>query len=315
MNTTLLLILSGFSIFFFSLTLIRNTLFSLYNTKIERILKNIVKTKFKSFLFGCVGASLIQSSSGLTAIAISLLSTKYINKRQCLALIIGANIGTCITSFIVAININNIYLYIIIIGFFLYLVFRKNNLFVIIFYIGIMLLGLDTLKNGFSSIINNPNIYSTIIRFDNSLLLSIIFGIFSTAIIQSSSSIISIVEMMYSSHLISLSSTLSIMLGANIGTTLTGYLSTINTSSECKSIIAKNLVFNLLGVLLFIVFFVPFKQICLHLQNNYFPHNLEMVIAVAHLVFNVLTVAVAYLFFDAFFIFDKKLLTTKEKMV
>ena len=227
-----LYILSGLSLFLFSLDQIKFNLNNIFASKIQKLISKSVNTTFKSFFIGFLSAAIIQSSSGTTAIAISLLSSKYIKPKDCLGIIIGANLGTCITTFIFAININNISLYIVFISFIIYLILSKYRKYIILtIYIGIMLLGLDILNYGFNLLINNNFVYTIIQTIQNSNILSILFGILSTAIIQSSSGIIGIVEGMYNVHLINLNSSICIMLGANIGTTLTGYLATINTKN------------------------------------------------------------------------------------
>lgn len=297
-NNFILFIICGISIFLFSLDQIKSNLNNLFISKLHYLITKSVNTKFKSFLIGCISSAIIQSSSGVTAISISLLSSKFIKKENCLGIIIGANLGTCLTAFIIAINIEHISLIIIIIGFLLYIFINKYRKYLILLiYIGLMLLGLDILNYGFNTIINNKFIYSFIQNNQNSNLLSILFGIFSTAIIQSSSGIIGIVENMYASNLINLNASICIMLGANIGTTLTGYLATINTNNNTKSVVNRNLIFNILGVILFIILFTPFIKHISYLQNKYFINNLKLSIAYAHFIFNLITVILGYIFF------------------
>jgi len=297
----LLLILSGLSLFLFSLDQIKHHLNILFITKLQNYISKSVNTRLKSFIVGCIASAAIQSSSGITAIAISLLSSNYIKPKDCLGIIIGANLGTCLTTFIIAININNISLILIIISFLLYILLNKQRKYIILFiYIGLMLLGLDILNQGFNNIINNEYIYNIIKTSQNSNLLSILFGIFSTAIIQSSSGIIGIVENMYSTYLINLNCAISIMLGANIGTTLTGYLATINTNNNTKTIVNRNLWFNILGALLFVLFFNLFINHISNLETTYFYNNLKFSIAYAHFLFNLITVILGYILFKLF---------------
>lgn len=311
---TYILIFAGLSIFLLALDMIKNHLNNMFSNRINHILHKVTNSKTKSFLFGCIAAAIIQSSSGVSAISISLLSTKRIKPAECLGIIIGANLGTCLTAFITAINIKNISLIILIISFFIYLIFKnKRHYCIFISYIGFMLLGLDILKMGFNDILSKPFIYQIIQNVQNSFTLSLLFGISSTAIIQSSSGIISIVENMYDANLINLSCAIIIMLGSNIGTTFTGYLATINTSKECKKIVNANLIFNIIGVIIFIVLFKPFLKFNLHLQSNFFLYNNKMIIAVAHFLFNLITVFLGYIFFPLFSPFIKNKLTREEK--
>ncbi len=300
-NNFLLLILSGLSLFLFSLEQMKSTLNNLFITRLHILITKSVNTKFKSFLLGCIASALIQSSSGVTAIAISLLSSNYIKPKDCLGIIIGANLGTCLTTFIIAINISNISLLVILISFLLYIILKKYRKYLVLtIYIGLMLLGLDILNEGFNNIINNHFIYSFIQTNQDSNLLSILFGVFSTAIIQSSSGIIGIVEGLYASNLVHLNCALSIMLGANIGTTLTGYIATINTNNNTKKIVNRNLIFNIVGVFIFIILFTPFRNHISNLQNNFFTNNLKFSIAYAHFIFNLITVILGYIFFKLF---------------
>lgn len=298
-NVSIIYILSGLTIFLFSLEQIKFNLNNLFITKLKKVITKMVNTKFKSFLIGCIASAIIQSSSGTTAIAISLLSSNFIKPKDCLGIIIGANLGTCLTTFIIAININHISLIIIIIGFIIYILISKyKKYFILLIYIGFMLLGLDILNSGFNIIINNKFTYNIINNFQNSNILSLLFGIFATTIIQSSSGIIGIVEGMYSSSLINISSAIAIMLGANIGTTITGYIATINTNNNTKTIINRNLLFNIIGVIIFIIIFNPFIKHIKFFEQKYFYNNLKFSIAYAHFIFNLITVILGYIFFN-----------------
>lgn len=298
-STMIIYILSGLLLFLFSLDQIKQTLQNLFISKLRSFISKAVNSKFKSFMFGCVASALIQSSSGTTAIAISLLSCKYIKKKDCLGIIIGANLGTCLTTFIVAINISNISLYLLALGvisYFLFINYKKYL--ILIIYIGLMLMGLDILSNGFNSVINNIQIFSIIKNIQNSNTLSLLFGTLSTAIIQSSSGIIGIVEQMYFKKLIDMNSSLLIMLGANIGTTFTGYFTTINTNHETKKIINLNLIFNILGVVLFLIFYPFYIKHISYIENKYFFNNIKLSIAYAHFIFNLISVILGYIFFS-----------------
>lgn len=304
----LIYIFSGLSIFLLSLDLIKVHLNTLFSSKIYSLINRFTDSKFKSFLFGCLSAAILQSSSGVTAISISLLAAKYIKEEDCLGIIIGANLGTCLTTFIFAINIQNISLLLILFSSIIYLIFKQKRHYIIVcLYIGFMLLGLDILKYGFGFIINSPIIYNILLNIQNDFLLSLLFGITSTAIIQSSSGIIGIVENMFASDIINLNCSIIIMLAANIGTTLTGYISTINTDTYCKKIINCNLIFNIIGVLLFIIFLKPFINTIAYLQNNFFLYDKKMVIALGHFVFNFVTVILGYIFFPTFKFYLKKI--------
>lgn len=166
------------------------------------------------------------------------------------------------------------------------------------------------LNCGFNYLINNKIIFNFIQTTQNSILLSTLLGTFITAIVQSSSGVISIVEQMYGSNIINLACSLGIMLGANIGTTITGYISTINTNNT-RSIINANLIFNILGVILFIVLFRPFSNFILRLQNDFFLHNIKLTIAWAHFIFNLVTVILGYVFFKYLSYFINNKLTRK----
>lgn len=310
-NLFLILIICGFLLFLFSLYLIRFNLNALFSSKLSKLIHLFTNSKLKSFIFGCITSAIIQSSSGTTAIAISLLSSKYIKDKECLGIIIGANLGTCLTTFIAALNFDYIFLYLISLSIVLFFIFNKyKNYFILIFYIGLMLLGLHMLNCGFNFLINNKIIFNFIQTTQNSILLSTLLGTFITAIVQSSSGVISIVEQMYGSNIINLACSLGIMLGANIGTTITGYISTINTNNT-RRIINANLIFNILGVLLFIVLFRPFSNFILRLQNDFFLHNIKLTIAWAHFIFNLVTVILGYAFFKYLSYFINNKLTRK----
>lgn len=296
-----LLTIGGLSIFLFGLTLTRENLKLLGNKRLESIIQNSTNTKFKSFLVGFIATVLIQSSSGVTAIVVTFISSGYLTYKQGLGLMIGANLGTCVTAFLVGINIQEFSLVIIILATIALVIFKSENKRLItsaFLGIGFIFLGLQFMDAGFNAVSKSENFSRFITLYSNNSMVALFIGIIMTFVIQSSSAIIGILEQLYASNIIFLQPAIALILGSNIGTTLTGYFVIINTNYETKKAVVSNIVFNVLGVILFLVILNPFANYIGSLEERMIITSPQFSIAFSHLIFNLITVILGYVFFD-----------------
>jgi len=296
-----LLTIGGLAVFLFGLSFTRDNLKLLGNKHLEKIIQNSTNTKLKSFLIGMVSTILIQSSSGVTAIVVTFIASGYLSYKQGLGIMIGANLGTCVTAFLVGINIQEWSLIIIIIAS-ICLIFCKAEKYQLIsnaiLGIGVIFLGLQLMEAGFTSIVKSKSFSNFIISYSNNSIIALLLGIILTFIIQSSSAIIGILEQLYATKIIFLQPAIALMLGSNIGTTLTACFVIVNTNYETKKAVLSNILFNILGAFLFLFLLIPFANIITLLETYHIIKSPEIAIAFAHLIFNFITVILAYYFFD-----------------
>lgn len=275
-----------FLIIFLSLLLLLHSIYKLGNTiekenktLIEKILNKFTKTIFSSFLTGIFICLITQSSSIITILTISLISSKILSLRKGLAIVIGSNIGTTIISLIISFDIGSFYYIFFIITFIL--LFIKKSLSKVFLYIGLIFLSLDLLTKHLLIVFNNSFLEDMLFKFNNPLL-GILAGVIISFLIQSSSTTIAVAQKMYFNNLLSSLLGISIMLGANIGTTISGLIFSMKSSLEAKRLSVAGMLFNILGVLVFIPFLYIYKEY-INLNNSAY------LISIAHIYFNVIT--------------------------
>lgn len=296
-----ILIFGGLSVFLFGLNLTKESLKSIANAKLEYFIFNCTNTPLKSFLVGIITTILIQSSSGVTAIVVSFIAAGYLSFPQGLGIMIGANIGTCTTAFLFGLNVENNALLIIFIASILSFFFSSDNkkrVCQAILGIGLIFLGLQFMGFGFDIVGKSKTFVLIMEQYANKNFPALIIGVLLTFIIQSSSAIIGLLEQIYAADLISLKPAIMLLLGSNIGTTLTGLIATISTNNEAKKAVIANILFNILGTVLFFFLLSPFAVLLEFLKQKGLINSKEFMIAYAHLIFNVVTVVLAYFFFN-----------------
>lgn len=275
-------------IIYYSINMLSNHL----ETKIHQ--QDILKpsfSPFKMFIIGIAITFITQSSTAITAITISLLSSKVISLKSGFSLILGSNIGTSFTSLITGLNSIN-YPIIFIIGFLLTLNKKRSDLGKGFIYISFLFMGINNLKLSLLSLENTINIIKYFNFFNKSNVCSFIGGTIITFIFQSSSTIIAITQQMCSSKLLSLVSGLSIVLGANVGTTFSGIILSLNKNLETKVLSIANLFVNLIFGLFFLVLF--------SVLNIYIKSHESMYIGIFQVLFNIFSSVLGFIFIDWF---------------
>lgn len=302
MISLIITIIGGITLFLFGLNSLRSSLFNLTSEKFKLILSRFTNTNIKAFLLGITSTAIIQSSSGVTAITIILLSTDILSLKSAVLIILGSNIGTCFTPFLFTFNIGNYSLLLVILGYFLSIK-KKDKIKLmgnIIISLGLIFLGLNFLDLGLNDIVNNSTFISLFTN-TRSNFFSLITSIIITSLLQSSSATIAITQSLYQNNIINIASSCFFMLGANIGTTISSYSYAKSLNNNAKLAIKINILFNILGSLIFIIVLTPFINLLSYLRDT-FDLNKELIVAYSHLIFNLSTSLVTFIFFN--FLFD-----------
>lgn len=304
------LILAGLGLFLFGIEYMGDGLKSYAGDKLKDIIDKYTSNPLKGIFIGAFVTCLIQSSSGTTALTIGLIRSGLMNLNQAVGIIMGANIGTVITSVLVGLKISKYAVYFIIIGAFLSM-FSKNKkhkyLSQIIFGFGCLFYGLDLMGNNLSMIAQVPEFTQITEFLTTSPWLGLLGGTVLTCAIQSSAATIAIVQQMYGAGAIGLGIALPFLFGSNIGTTITAILASIGGSVPSKRAAFFHVLFNVVGSIIFMIILGPFTALINYI-NSISTITPELQLAIAHGIFNIITTIL-------FFPFINKIVDVIQKII
>lgn len=293
-------ILAGLGLFLFGIDYMGDGLKNFSGDKLKGIIDKYTSSPLKGILVGAGVTCLIQSSSGTTALTIGLIRSGLMTLQQGVGIIMGANIGTTITAFIVGLKISKYATYFIILGAFLLMFSKKKQTKYfgqILFGFGCLFYGLELMGNHLKMISQIPEFTSLTQTLASNPLLALLGGTLMTCAIQSSSAVIAIVQQMYGIGAISLAVALPFLFGSNIGTTITAVMASFGGSNSAKRAALFHVLFNVLGTVFFMIILTPFYHFILYI-NSLVSLTPEMQLAVAHGIFNVTTTILLYPFIN-----------------
>lgn len=281
--------LGGLGLFLFAIKFMGDGLQKAAGDRLREILDRFTTNPIKGVLVGMFVTCLIQSSSATTVIAVGLVSAGFMTLRQSIGVIMGANIGTTITAFVIGIDIGT-YAYPILalgaVGLFFFKKSTIQNIGQIMFGFGGLFIGLEMMSNGMKPLRGWEPFIDLTIQMSDQPILGIVVGTIFTLIVQSSSATIGILQGLYSEGLIPLHGALPVLFGDNLGTTITAILASLGASVAAKRAAATHVLFNLIGSVIFMILLVPFISYVEWIAGVL---NLEskMQIAFAHGTFNI----------------------------
>ena len=284
-------ILIGLALFLFGIDYLSLSLQELSPTRLKNLLAKCTSSTFKAILIGCFITCIIQSSSATTALTVSLINANLLTFSQSIGIIMGANIGTTITAFIVGFDLFQYASFFLIIGAFC-LLFSNHpkikGLAQILFGLGCLFYGLELMSMHLEAITKLPEFMKLVTLFTNHPILAMFGGAITTALIQSSSAMIAIVQQMYHLKAISLYVSIPYIFGCNIGTTITAFLSALKTNPSAKKAALFHFLFNVIGTTFFMIFLTPFYHLFLTFRF-YIPISPRLQLAFIHGFFNIVT--------------------------
>src|SRR5690625_4565025 len=256
--------------------------------RLRDILDRFTSNPFLGVLAGITVTILIQSSSGTTVLTVALVNAGFMTLRQAIGVIMGANIGTTVTAFIIGFKIEEYSLPIIALGAFLLLFFtnqRVNNIGQAIFGFGSLFFGLKLMSSSMAPLSSLEYFHDLTVSMSTNPILGVVIGTVFTFIVQSSSATIGILQGLYAQNAISLEAALPVLFGDNLGTTITAILASIGASVAARRAALTHVIFNLIGATIFMSILSLFTTYTYFLQSS-FNLNHEMTIAFAHGSFN-----------------------------
>jgi phosphate:Na+ symporter len=280
--------LGGLGIFLYGIKFMGDGLQKSAGDKLRDILDKFTTNPVMGVLAGIIVTVLIQSSSATTVITVGLVSAGFMTLRQAIGVIMGANIGTTVTAFIIGIDVGEYALPIIALGSIMLFFFKNkkiHNVGQIVFGFGALFYGLELMSGGMKPLRGLEAFHDLTVNMSSNPILGVVVGTLFTVIVQSSSATIGILQGLFSENLINLDAALPVLFGDNIGTTITAVLASIGASVAARRAAAVHVLFNLIGTTIFLILLHPFNLLISALQDT-LNLNPEMTIAFAHGTFN-----------------------------
>lgn len=247
------------------------------------LIQRFTKTPVRGTITGAVVTSLVQSSTATTVITVGLVNAGIISFTASLGIIFGANVGTTLTSQLVALNLTAFAPVFILIGFVIGIIPGKYRIFGRpIFYFGLVFFSLSLISAVMAPYRTDPQLIALVAMMDT-VFLQIMFGFIITNIFQSSSVTTGLVVVMSQSGLLTTEAAIPIILGANLGTPTTALIVASRMNTSAKRAAVAHFLFSFLGVLMFLPFLGPFTNLIISLGGDAGQQA-----ANAHLIFNVI---------------------------
>ncbi len=297
MNLSMLI--GGVILFIYAIDVLNNDLLKLSIDNIKGKLNKFTSSFKSSLLTGFISTSIIQSSSALIMITLAMINANILTFNQSIGIILGSNVATTITSFIVGLNIEKFAPFIMLISFiFIYSKNQKvSKISKISFALGMLFFSIYLMSQATLSLQESPKIYTYINKVANNYFLSLLVGILLTSALQSSSVFIAIIQILALSGFISLHQTIPLIFGANIGTSFDPLLTIFNSNKESKKLAHFSIFFNIITVIIFTILILPFKLL-LDCITTIINANVAINIAIINILFNVLGVLITLPFLN-----------------
>ncbi|MCU4991936.1 Na/Pi cotransporter family protein [Bacillus cereus] len=290
--------IGGLGIFLFGIKYMGDGLQQAAGDRLRDILDRFTTNPLMGVLAGMLVTVLIQSSSGTTALTVGLVSAGFMTLRQAIGVIMGANIGTTVTAFIIGIKIGEYALPIMAVGAILLFFFKNKKVHSfgqVIFGFGMLFFGLELMSTGMKPLRSLESFQELMVSMSDNPILGIVVGTVFTLIVQSSSATIGILQELFGQGAIDLQASLPVLFGDNIGTTITAVLAAIGTSIAARRAALVHVIFNIVGTIIFTILLVPFTSLIQYFQTS-LNLNPEMTIAFAHGTFNVTNTIIQFPF-------------------
>ena len=282
----------GLGLFLFGMELMSDSIEKVAGAKLRRILEIFTTNRFMGMIVGIIFTGIIQSSSACTVMVVSFVNSGLMNLYQAAGVILGANIGTTITSQLVSFNLSKIAPLILLVGVVVMMFTKKEKVrkvAEVVVGFGILFVGLSTMSQAMANMKNEPQVVNLLMSLKNPFLATLM-GFALTAIIQSSSVTVSIVLLLANQDLLPLPITLYIILGCNIGACATAMLASMTGKKDAKRAALIHLLFNIIGtVIIYIALFVAGDQIVelirsISADNGRFVANAHTMIKIAQVI-------------------------------
>lgn len=292
--------ITGLALFLYGMNVLGDGLEKMSGGKLEGILERLTSTKLKGILLGTGVTAVIQSSSATTVMVVGFVNSGIMTLEQGVGIIIGANLGTCVTSWILSLaglgdggfllslcKPENFSPILAVVGVAL-LLFCKNqkkkNIGTMLTGFGVLMIGMEEMSGAMKGLQHVEGFRSLMVAFTNPIL-GLLVGLALTAIIQSSSASVGILQALCKANPIAIGTAIPIVIGQNIGTCVTAMLSSAGAKKNAKSAAWFHLLYNIFSAVIFMVIFYILHAI---FQFDFMKSNITVLgVAIFHTLFNI----------------------------
>ena len=297
-------LIGGLGFFLFGMKFMSEGLRKVASDRLKNILNHLTKNRFVALMMGAGVTALIQSSSAMTVMLVGFVNAGLLTFKQAIPVVLGANIGTTFTAWLVSFfaifKITHYALPAVGIGFLIMIAARKPTLRQwgeVLFGFGVLFVGIGFMKDAFEPLESSRRIMDIMVNFSKYPILGVLVGTVVTVLLQSSSATIALVQILAFRGLIDFPSAIPIILGDNIGTTITAQIARIGGTTGARRVAWAHTLFNVFGTLymLFFVYSGLYNRIIQWMiPGELAPNNIMLHIALSHSVFNVFNAAVFF---------------------
>lgn len=293
---SLINLLCGIGLFLCGISMMSEHSRKAFGDRLENTLGVLTKNRFTGMLTGLIVTGIIQSSSATTVMTVSFVSTGLMTLSQAVGIVMGANIGTTVTSLLIAFNFSAVAPVAIFLGVAVNVFAKKPKIRHLCFLVtgfGLLYLGMNTMSLSFEHLKDNEAFLNFIAACQGKLPC-IFAGFVMTALLQSSSATVGILQALALSGVVSAESALYIIFGQNIGAVIPTMLSSIGATKQAKQVGIIHLLFNIIGAIFFWLLFefIPFPDFIHRIGNP------SMQVSFMHIAFNILSTVILFPFGD-----------------
>lgn len=286
MTEIVLSIIAGLVLFLYAVNNLSNEIQKNAKGKTNKWITKFTTNTFYSIITGTIVTTLLDSSSAVIIITIVLVNSQVLTFRKAMAIVLGANIGTTVSSQIIALDFGKYSPVFLLIGFILALISRLPKVRFtgkILLYFGVLFFGLFTMEKAVEPLKSHPAFVEWLSK-TNAPLPGATIGAFVTLIIQSSSATVGIAIILAKKGLLTLNGGIAVMLGSELGTCSDTLFATINGSRAAIKTGLFHLLFNLCSIIIGLILFYPFVELVKLVSIS---EHLEHQVANAHMLFNI----------------------------
>lgn len=303
---SVLALIGGLALFLYGMDLMGDSLKKLAGGKLESILARLTSTRFRGFLLGLVVTAIIQSSSATTVMLVGFVNSGIMKLGQTISIIMGANIGTTVTSWLLStadiqgtatliklLKPESFTPVLAVIGLLMTMTAKndkRRNTGSMLIGFAVLMFGMNAMGDAVEGLRDNESFTNILTMFSNNPVMGILVGTIFTAIIQSSSASVGVLQALALSCVIPYSTAIPVILGQNIGTTITPIISAISGNTEAKRVAASCLYIKMIGVIVVSVIFYLIHSLVGFAFMSESVSALE--IAVIHTLFNILSTVI-----------------------
>ena len=284
---TLLKFSAGLALLLFGMQFMKTGLENAAQRRMRQALRTLTSTPTLGTLTGTVVTMLVQSSTAITVMTIGLVNARVIGFQQALGIVLGTNVGTCVTTQLISFNLNEMALPAIGLGALIMTWSKRKGWYYLgqsIVGFGVVFLGIGVITASMEPLKDTPIFSKALNSLGQSVLLALLAGTLFSALLHSSSATAGIVMVLSSQGLISLPMAIAMVLGSNVGTCITGVMAAIGSSPAAKRVALSHVILNMVGVVIFLPLINPFTDLIVQTANN-----LPRQIANAHTAFNLIS--------------------------